>query len=154
MTSAFITSIPVILRRGVPLSQRSATTTGTQHFKQHHVTPIRRALICTATPAGPTADAGPEAAAKAVETSNVMIFSTTYCSFSSHVKSLFANMGVEYTVWELDTMTNGDDIRGWLMDSTGQRTVPNVFIRGNHIGGCDDTLALHDNGKLLKLIEG
>jgi glutaredoxin len=32
---------------------------------------------------------------------------------------------------------------------TGQRTVPNVFIRGKHIGGCDDTIKLQDSGKLL-----
>lgn len=34
-------------------------------------------------------------------------------------------------------MQNGDVVREYLLKSTGQRTVPNVFIRGNHIGGCD-----------------
>ena len=35
---------------------------------------------------------------------------------------------------------------------TGQRTVPNIFIRGKHIGGADDTIKLHDEGKLMDLI--
>uniref|UniRef100_A0A6N2MJ69 Uncharacterized protein n=1 Tax=Salix viminalis TaxID=40686 RepID=A0A6N2MJ69_SALVM len=35
---------------------------------------------------------------------------------------------------------------------TGQRTVPNVFIGGNHIGGCDQTTGLHQEGKLVPLL--
>ena len=35
---------------------------------------------------------------------------------------------------------------------TGQRTVPNVFIRGKHIGGADDTIKLYEEGKLMNLI--
>jgi glutaredoxin len=35
---------------------------------------------------------------------------------------------------------------------TGQRTVPNVFIGGAHIGGCDDTMALKKSGELRKML--
>lgn len=39
-----------------------------------------------------------------------------------------------------------------LAEWTGQRTVPNVFINGKHIGGCDDTVALNNGGKLVALL--
>ena len=47
---------------------------------------------------------------------------------------------------------NGTTIQEKLKEMTGQRTVPNVFIRGNHIGGADDTTKLHEEGKLMNLI--
>ena len=47
---------------------------------------------------------------------------------------------------------NGTTIHEKLKEMTGQRTVPNVFIRGNHIGGADDTMKLHEEGKLMNLI--
>ena len=40
-----------------------------------------------------------------------------------------------------------------LIEISGQRTVPNVFINGNHIGGCDDTLKLDQEGKLVELVK-
>ena len=38
-----------------------------------------------------------------------------------------------------------------LSEFSGQKTVPNVYIGGQHIGGCDDTLKLQEEGKLLPL---
>lgn len=38
-----------------------------------------------------------------------------------------------------------------LAEFSGQQTVPNVYIGGQHIGGCDDTLKLQEDGKLLPL---
>nr|CCI55356.1 PH01B035L11.1 [Phyllostachys edulis] len=39
-----------------------------------------------------------------------------------------------------------------LAEWTGQSIVPNVFINGKHIGGCDDTVALNNGGKLVPLL--
>ena len=39
-----------------------------------------------------------------------------------------------------------------LAEKSGQRTVPNVFIQGKHIGGCDDTLKLAAEEKILPLL--
>ena len=50
------------------------------------------------------------------------------------------------------SIDNGTTIHEKLKEMTGQRTVPNVFIRGKHIGGADDTIKLHDEGKLMDLI--
>ncbi|XP_043694560.1 glutaredoxin-like [Telopea speciosissima] len=45
------------------------------------------------------------------------------------------------------SLGDGSDIQ-----SAGQKTVPNVFIGGNHIGGCDATMAKHQEGKLVPLL--
>ena len=46
----------------------------------------------------------------------------------------------------------GADIKATLLEMTGQKTVPNVFIRGKHIGGWDATNKLNEAGKLMALI--
>ena len=46
-------------------------------------------------------------------------------------------------------MTQYQDV---LNDLTGQRTVPNVFINGKHIGGCSDVIAMHSRGDLSRLL--
>ena len=38
------------------------------------------------------------------------------------------------------------------MQKTGQKTVPNVFVNGEHVGGCDNTIAAHQNGRLQFLL--
>lgn len=52
----------------------------------------------------------------------------------------------------LDYVEDGSEIQAALAEWTGQRTVPNVFIGGKHIGGCDTTTALHGEGKLVPLL--
>lgn len=48
---------------------------------------------------------------------------------------------------------DGAEIQSLLATLTGQRTVPNVFVKGQHIGGCDATLELHASNKLLPLLQ-
>ena len=86
-----------------------------------------------------------------VGSNDVVVFSKTYCPFCTSTKSLFEGIqGVEARVIELDTRDDGADIQGALLDKTGQRTVPSVFIKGEHIGGNDATQALYKSGELLK----
>ncbi|KAL2943150.1 Glutaredoxin-C6 [Bienertia sinuspersici] len=47
---------------------------------------------------------------------------------------------------------DGSEVQAALAQWTGQRTVPNVFVGGNHIGGCDETMAKHKEGKLVPLL--
>ena len=54
-------------------------------------------------------------------------------------KDLFDGLGTKYTAVELDEMDDGADWQDELLAQTGQRTVPNVFINGQHLGGNDDT---------------
>ncbi|TYI00733.1 hypothetical protein ES332_A11G154100v1 [Gossypium tomentosum] len=73
--------------------------------------------------------------------------------FSSEVKSLFKKLGVEPLVIELDELgPQGPQLQNVLEGLTGQRTVPNVFIGGKHIGGCTDTVELYHNGELESLL--
>lgn len=51
-------------------------------------------------------------------------------------------------------MDNGDEIQQNLLALTKQRTVPNIFVKGKHIGGCDDTLASISRGEFQKLVSG
>ncbi|KAI4320635.1 hypothetical protein MLD38_034093 [Melastoma candidum] len=47
---------------------------------------------------------------------------------------------------------DGSEVQSALAQWTGQRTVPNGFIGGNHIGGCDKATAMHKEGKLVPLL--
>eukprot|EP00590_Aulacoseira_subarctica_P004760 CAMPEP_0172425384 /NCGR_PEP_ID=MMETSP1064-20121228/31736_1 /TAXON_ID=202472 /ORGANISM="Aulacoseira subarctica , Strain CCAP 1002/5" /LENGTH=51 /DNA_ID=CAMNT_0013168197 /DNA_START=249 /DNA_END=404 /DNA_ORIENTATION=+ len=49
-------------------------------------------------------------------------------------------------------MNNGSDIQAALAELTGQRTVPNVFIKGKHLGGNDKTQAASKSGELKKML--
>ena len=72
---------------------------------------------------------------------DVVVFSKTYCPFCEMTKSLLEDLNVEATVYELDQMDDGADIQDALLDLSGQGTVPNVFVKGEHIGGnqeCQD----------------
>ncbi|GER47981.1 glutaredoxin [Striga asiatica] len=48
--------------------------------------------------------------------------------------------------------SDGSELQAALFEWTGQRTVPNVFIGGKHIGGCDATTNLHNQGKLVPML--
>ncbi|PIA40146.1 hypothetical protein AQUCO_02500095v1 [Aquilegia coerulea] len=90
---------------------------------------------------------------KTISENPVVIYSKTWCSYSSEVKSLFKRLGVEPFVVELDAMgPQGPQLQKVLERLTGQHTVPNVFIGGKHIGGCTDTVKLHRKGELESLL--
>ncbi|KAJ1422809.1 thioredoxin-like protein [Ochromonadaceae sp. CCMP2298] len=85
-------------------------------------------------------------AEKAISGNQVMVFSKSYCPFCTKTKSSLDGLGISYGVFELDNMKEGADIQSALQDITGQRTVPNVFVSGKHIGGNDATQAAIKNG--------
>ncbi|KAF9964820.1 hypothetical protein BGZ70_005875 [Mortierella alpina] len=82
----------------------------------------------------------------------VMIFSKSYCPYCMRVKDLFDDLAVPYKALELDEHEYGDDIQLHLKKISGQSTVPNVFIKGIHLGGSDDTHAAKQSGKLKELL--
>ena len=51
-----------------------------------------------------------------------------------------------------ESREDGADIQDALLQKTGQKTVPNVFVNGEHVGGCDNTIAAHQNGRLQFLL--
>ena len=62
-------------------------------------------------------------------------------------------MCVLLTILYRDQMENGAEIQSALLDISGQRTVPNVFIKGKHLGGNDDTQAAARSGKLEEMLK-
>ena len=85
--------------------------------------------------------------------SKVVMYSKSYCPFCIKTKDLLGSIGAEYSAIELDLMDGGAELQDALAGFSGQRTVPNVFIDGKHIGGCDDTFKLFESGELEKLLK-
>ncbi|KAF8274021.1 thioredoxin-like protein [Lactarius quietus] len=77
-----------------------------------------------------------------------------WCPYSKKAKELFKTQypDTEVTVFELDERDDGDEIQSYLLEKTGQRTVPNVFIKQNHIGGSDVLAKRQGNGELARLL--
>ncbi|KAK9995721.1 hypothetical protein SO802_020407 [Lithocarpus litseifolius] len=91
--------------------------------------------------------------AKEIVSSNpVVVFSKTYCGYCKRVKQLLTQLGASYKIIELDEERDGSDIQSALAEWTGQRTVPNVFIGGKHIGGCDTIMEKYQAGQLVPLL--
>lgn len=76
----------------------------------------------------------------------VEIYTTPTCPYCIAAKRLLSKKGVAFT--EIDV--SGDPaLRAAMMQrAAGRRTVPQIFIGGAHVGGCDDLHALDHDGKL------
>lgn len=57
-----------------------------------------------------------------------------------------------WLIFRTHDVANGAAIQDYLQQLSGQRTVPNIFIKGQHLGGCDDLFAAKSSGKLEKLL--
>ena len=82
----------------------------------------------------------------------VMIFSKSYCPYCLRVKDLFDDLSVPYKALELDEHEYGDEIQQTLKQISGQNTVPNVFVKGAHVGGSDNTHDAKQSGRLQELL--
>ncbi|XP_063397823.1 thioredoxin reductase 1, cytoplasmic-like [Mytilus trossulus] len=87
-----------------------------------------------------------------ISKNKVMMFSKTTCPFCKKIKDLFKNLNVEYQVLELDQISNGSELQNALLEVSGQKTVPNIYINSKHLGGCDDTLKAQAENRLLPMI--
>jgi len=85
--------------------------------------------------------------------SPVVVYSKSWCPFCGQVKGLFQELGVEVKAIELDGIVEENELQDVLYKLTNQRTVPNVFIGGSHVGGCDDTVQLYASKKLVPMLE-
>ncbi|KAG5836100.1 thioredoxin reductase 3 [Anguilla anguilla] len=89
-----------------------------------------------------------------IDSSEVLVFSKSSCPYCVKVKDLFRELNVKYKVVELDLMDDGSGYQDMLLEMTGQKTVPNVFINKTHVGGCDKTMQAHQDGLLQQLLGG
>ncbi|KAM7471291.1 hypothetical protein LguiA_009474 [Lonicera macranthoides] len=87
-----------------------------------------------------------------VNSNPLVVFSKTYCGYCTRVKQLLSQLGATYKAIELDEESDGSEMQSALAGWTGQSTVPNVFIGGKHVGGCDKVTQMHREGKLVPLL--
>ena len=80
---------------------------------------------------------------------DVVMYTTPICPYCVRAKNLLKQKGVSWT--EIDVSRDAAE-RAALMERTRQRTVPQIFINGEHIGGSDDLYALERAGKLDALL--
>lgn len=82
----------------------------------------------------------------------VKIYLTASCPYCIQAKQLLKQRGVA-EIEEIRVDLQPDE-RQKMMDITGRRTVPQIFIGQTHVGGCDDLMALDGRGGLLPLLAG
>lgn len=80
----------------------------------------------------------------------VLIYSTSSCSFCKRAKDLLNRKKIEFTEIHVD---ENPEKRNEMIEKSGRRTVPQIFINGRSIGGCDDLYALEEQGRLDKLLK-
>lgn len=81
----------------------------------------------------------------------VRIYTTDYCGYCRRAKEFLTRRGIPFE--EIDVTTN-DAMRAELVRmSNGQRTVPQIFIGDQHVGGYSDMMALESEGKLDPMLQ-
>ena len=83
--------------------------------------------------------------------SPVKMFTTAVCPYCVRAKQLLKARGVEHI--EEVRIDQLPEERSRMMALTGRRTVPQIFIGDQHVGGCDDLIALDGRGGLLPLLQ-
>ena len=83
-------------------------------------------------------------------TAQVTIYSTNMCPYCVRAKQLLERKGIEYK--EVNLSTEAPEVRVELMQKTKHRTVPQIFIKDQFIGGFDQLYALERDGKLDELL--
>ena len=81
---------------------------------------------------------------------SVEIYVKTTCGYCWRAKHLLETKGVEYS--EIVVDFSGPEREAMIQRASGRTTVPQIFIAGQHIGGCDDLLALERGGRLDELL--
>jgi glutaredoxin 3 len=82
----------------------------------------------------------------------VKMYTTAVCPYCIRAKQILKSKGVE-RIEEIRIDMLPDE-RMKMMEVTGRRTVPQIFIGETHVGGCDDLVALDGRGGLVPLLNG
>ncbi|KAL8957607.1 MAG: hypothetical protein Q9183_006014 [Haloplaca sp. 2 TL-2023] len=76
-----------------------------------------------------------------IDENAVAVFSKSYCPYCRASKTLLSEMGAKFYVIEMDQVDDGADLQNALEEINGQRSVPNIYIKQQHIGGNSDLQA-------------
>ena len=86
-----------------------------------------------------------------MSTPNVTVYTKQNCPFCVRAKRLLDRKGVRY---EEVSVEGKDDLRIWLVEKTGQMTVPQIFVGERSLGGFSDIDALDRAGELDTILFG
>ena len=81
----------------------------------------------------------------------VTVYTTDFCGYCVQAKNLLKKRSIPF---EEVNVQNDQDKRAWLVKATGRRTVPQIFIGDDPIGGSDELHALDKSGELAKRVNG
>ncbi len=81
---------------------------------------------------------------------SVRVYSKAYCPYCDYAKQLLNDLAVPFEEIRVD---QDPEALQYMMEASGRRTVPQIFIHGEPIGGFDDMSALHQKGGLMPLIQ-
>jgi len=82
----------------------------------------------------------------------VEVYSSPLCGFCHAAKRLLKKKSVSFS--EINVLTNPSRKSEMIDRANGGRTLPQSFIGGTHVGGCDELYALERDGKLDQLLAG
>lgn len=82
---------------------------------------------------------------------DIKLYSTDYCGYCRAAKALLTERGLPFT--EIDC-SNDPPTRARLVEETGRRTVPQIYLDGVPIGGFDDLRQLDRSGELAAIVAG
>ncbi|MGQ3355321.1 MAG: glutaredoxin 3 [Phreatobacter sp.] len=80
----------------------------------------------------------------------ITVYTKDYCPYCHAAKELLRKKGAAFT--EVDIQKHPDRRAEMVQKAGGRTTVPQIFIGGQHVGGCDDIHALDSAGKLDPLL--
>jgi glutaredoxin 3 len=81
----------------------------------------------------------------------VKMYTTAVCPYCVRAKQILKSKGVEH-IEEVRIDTDPAALKA-MMEITGRRTVPQIYIGNTHVGGCDDLVALDGKGGLVPLLQ-
>jgi cysteine synthase A len=93
-----------------------------------------------------------------IRENRVVVFALEWCEFCWSARKLFARLGVEYESVDLDSVAfqegdRGGLIRAVLKERIGSPTIPQIYINGEHIGGCTELMDEMRSGRLRQRLE-
>jgi glutaredoxin 3 len=81
----------------------------------------------------------------------VKVYTTTICPYCIRAKALLKKRGIAY---EEINVENDPAAREWMVKASGRKTVPQIFIAGEPVGGSDDIAAMDARGELTRRVFG
>ena len=81
----------------------------------------------------------------------IEMYTTPVCPYCVRAKALLQQKGLSYQ--EIDITKEPGLKEAMMQRANGRQTVPQIFINGHHVGGCDDLYAANSSGALEKLLQ-